>query len=88
MQNYLDGRSVLKMENSAVTPPNAASDFQPLLMGAFKNKSGDANGDPGAMPTEDHLETPKIELVTQDGKIQRIIITCTCCKRIELDCEY
>ena len=88
MQNYLDGRTVLKTGNSAVTAPNAASDFQPYHLDGLKNKSSEANGDPGIQPESGHLETPQIELVTHDGKIQRIIITCTCCKRIELECGY
>jgi hypothetical protein len=31
---------------------------------------------------------PQIELVNRDGSVDRIVITCTCCKRIELQCEY
>lgn len=33
-------------------------------------------------------DAPQVELVTRDGKIERIIVTCTCCERIELECQY
>lgn len=31
---------------------------------------------------------PQIELVNRDGRVERIVITCSCCKRIELQCDY
>lgn len=34
------------------------------------------------------LEAPTVELVTNAGRIEKVIVTCTCCRRIELDCSY
>ncbi len=34
------------------------------------------------------LATPQIELVEQEGKVRRIVVTCTCCEKIEIECEY
>jgi len=31
---------------------------------------------------------PKVELVSENGQIKNIIVTCTCGKRVELKCHY
>ena len=41
----------------------------------------------------DHTHThpgaePSIELVTQDGRIEKIIVTCACGSKTELECTY
>ncbi len=40
------------------------------------------------IPESEALDAPQIELVQDNGVVQRIIVTCTCCKRIEIECEY
>ncbi len=34
------------------------------------------------------LDAPEIELVEEAGQLRRIIVTCTCCEKITIDCEY
>ena len=80
MQNYLDGRTVLKMENTNDNALQGSNDFQPLIFPSKKSESENQ--------AQEMHDTPQIELITEDGKIQRIVITCTCCKRIELECQY
>lgn len=36
----------------------------------------------------DHLAEPTVELVTHNGRIEKVIVTCSCSRRIELDCTY
>ena len=61
--------------------------FQPLFaahaaaLGAPASRLGS-----NAMPAR--LEAPQIELVEEEGKVRRIVVTCTCCEKIELECEY
>jgi len=31
---------------------------------------------------------PKVELITQNGQIEKIIVTCNCGQRVELKCHY
>jgi hypothetical protein len=31
---------------------------------------------------------PQIEVVQEGGRVTKIIVTCKCCERIELDCTY
>ena len=35
-----------------------------------------------------HAGEPTVELVTSNGRIEKVIVTCSCSKRIELDCTY
>ena len=35
-----------------------------------------------------HAHEPQVELVREDGVVQRIVIVCRCGERIELDCAY
>jgi hypothetical protein len=36
----------------------------------------------------EHLSEPTVELITQNGRIEKVIVTCSCSRRIELDCTY
>jgi len=87
MQNYLDGQGVLNVENSAANPLPLSNDFQPLFFSAKKNGSTDGGTFSQGSAGGGH-DSPQIELISLEGKIQRIVITCTCCKRIELECQY
>lgn len=33
-------------------------------------------------------QEPTVELITNEGRIEKVIVTCSCCRRIELDCTY
>ncbi len=33
-------------------------------------------------------EAPEIEVIRENGKIRLIVVTCKCCERIELECDY
>ena len=57
---------------------------------------------PGSEPTIQHShhrvsdlpqetieqQEPTVELVQSNGRIEKVIVTCSCCRRIELDCTY
>ncbi len=48
---------------------------------------------PGADPSgnhgdHSHMSEPTVELITNNGRIEKVIVTCSCSKRIELDCTY
>ena len=84
MQNFLTSRPVLKTERTSA-PLESASEFQPLYTPG-RNESVDKPEAAGIVAGP--LAEPRVEIVNGDGRINRIIVTCTCCKRIELDCEY
>ncbi len=34
------------------------------------------------------LAEPSVEVITHEGRIEKVIVTCSCCRTIELDCTY
>ena len=82
MKSFLEGRQSVKSQNPSIAPQGPG--FQPLV---FKASAGASNG-PHIVCGNGNDSEPKVELIRRDGMIERIIITCGCCKRIELECEY
>jgi hypothetical protein len=52
-----------------------------------KEASAGASG-AGAHGAHDHSEEPTVELITNNGRIEKVVVTCSCSRRIELDCTY
>lgn len=76
------------LNSRALTPAPAreialgAGDFQPLFTaGALGSRVK------GEEKSEGH-ESPEIELVEVEGRVQQIIVTCRCGERTVLDCAY
>jgi hypothetical protein len=40
-----------------------------------------------ALEHADHPD-PTVELITNEGRIEKVVVTCSCGRRIELDCAY
>jgi len=34
------------------------------------------------------LAEPSVEVITHEGRIEKVIVTCSCCRTIELECSY
>ena len=43
---------------------------------------------PGLEGGHEHLTEPTVELITSNGRIEKVVVTCSCSRRIELDCTY
>lgn len=73
---------------NAATP--GASGFQPLFApGALSPATPFARTrEPLESEEAPARETPEIEIIQENGKIRRIVVTCKCCERIELECDY
>ena len=86
MKSILEGRTTLNPANFG-TASMAASGFRSLLSvvrGEEQRPSDPAsviNGSAGDV-------APRVEVLDEDGQAQRIVVTCACCRRIELRCEY
>jgi hypothetical protein len=55
------------------------------------NRQRDAStgaGAPGHHGAHDHSAEPTVELITNNGRIEKVVVTCSCSRRIELDCTY
>ncbi len=38
--------------------------------------------------SQDHTSEPTVEVITHEGRIEKVIVTCSCCRTIELECTY
>jgi hypothetical protein len=45
-------------------------------------------GSPGLEGGHEHMAEPTVELITSNGRIEKVVVTCSCSRRIELDCTY
>jgi hypothetical protein len=90
LQDFLSGRPSISPDSTAPTVPTARENgFQPLFAarGAELASAGSARRIEN-VPEPELIDAPQIELVQENGTVQRIIVTCTCCQRIEIECEY
>lgn len=84
MNSFLDNRNTAPRTGSAVlTAPKPESSFKPL----FVAKGAEQPAQQAASDKEPG-DGSQIELVQTNGRVERIIVTCSCCNRIELECKY
>ena len=77
MKSFLSGRSRAPSESLQAPTGTANPGFvaKAAMTGAHKDHAA-----PGAGPT--------VECVKQGDKVTRLIVTCTCGERIEIECIY
>lgn len=86
LQDFLASRPAISSSTAAEAGPRS-SGFQPLF--AARAAALTATRKPAEMePESERLEAPEIELVHEAGQVRRIIVTCKCCEKITIDCEY
>lgn len=78
MQNFLEGRSVLRARPLAA---NEADGFTPFSRAVLPEA-------PTPGEEEHEHDAPQIDLVEENGRIEKIIVTCSCGRRTELECSY
>ncbi|NBV87552.1 MAG: hypothetical protein EBS01_15080 [Verrucomicrobia bacterium] len=59
----------------------AGSVVDPAHMHTRQLRSKDGGKD--VQPAE-----PSVEVITHEGRIEKVIVTCSCCRTIELECSY
>lgn len=79
MKPFLSGRP------QATTPA-----LQPLSPPIVKDSGLRANvhSHGGSKIAKDHESAPTVECVKQGDKVVRLVVTCCCGERIEIDCLY
>lgn len=83
LQDFLTGRPGLSNDSGSMPAlPRGTSEFQPLTASRLGAVGGRDHAEP------DRLEAPQVEIIEDGGRVRRIVVTCTCCEKIEIECEY
>jgi len=88
MNSFLENRPLAarNRKEGSISAPKSEPGFQSLMpQGAAAPAPASAPKPPPAAETE---AMPQVELIENGGRVERIIVTCTCCNRIELQCQY
>ena len=90
LQDFLTGRpGAATARTPATDAAGPETGFQSLLTARTGDlPSGGTTRRIEARDAAEGLEAPEIEVVQEGGVVRRIIVTCTCCQRIELECAY
>lgn len=84
LQDFLAGRLT---NDSTATPAisRGGGEFQPMSPARFGALAAPAAP---PVPERPRLAEPQVEIIEDGGKVHRIVVTCTCCEKIEIECEY
>jgi hypothetical protein len=89
MESFLQNRPSLAIAGRFTSPSENKGSFQPFLRPSLVQDRSDGQS---AIGEETHgaqrENEPQVEVVNREGCVERIVITCSCCKQIELACEY
>ncbi|MCX6977127.1 MAG: hypothetical protein NTX04_04130 [Verrucomicrobia bacterium] len=64
------------------------SAFQPLFSSTLVTKPFTTRHTQSEPEVKVLADRAQIDLIHEDDKVQKIVITCICCRQIELDCTY
>lgn len=90
MENFLSARpSIAKLG----VPPKTTANLFASLANRTVQRTGAAPAveHPAAqlaVAPPPHAHAAQVELVRENGAVQRIVVVCTCGERLELDCVY
>jgi hypothetical protein len=88
MNSFLENRPLAarNRKEGSISARKSEPGFHSLApQGAAAPAPTSAPKPPPAAETE---AMPQVELIENGGRVERIIVTCTCCNRIELQCQY
>ena len=86
LQDFLSNRPAIQSSTGTETEPRSAG-FQPFFAARAAGLAAPRQ-EVAAEPEPERLDEPEIELVHEAGQVRRIIVTCKCCEKITIDCEY
>ncbi len=79
IQSFLSNRPSVPSNRGGAPESSSLGGFQRLFEG-----TPSAERDGG----KPHLEAPQIEVIEENGRVTSIVVTCRCCERIEIACQY
>ena len=84
LQDFLANRPSIQ-SHATTNAPERGGGFQPLFA---THRAGLGVKDSEPNTESPQLDAPQIELVREAGQVRRIVVTCVCCEKITIDCEY
>jgi hypothetical protein len=89
MNSFLENRPMAARKDGSKVIAKTDSGFRSFIsQDGAAAPSPATNFAPKPPPAAETEPTPQIELIENGGRVERIIVTCTCCNRIELQCQY
>jgi hypothetical protein len=79
-QPFFANRAPATSATGSVSQPGSSGGFQRLFTEIAHAES--------PAPEERRLDAPKVELIEENGRVATIVVTCRCCERIEIACQY
>ena len=87
MEDFLKDREEVNVKNVEEEAESSRSNAP--VMASFTKLTGSKRGNEQVQRiTPDDNKSPKVELISEDGVVTRILISCTCGKCLQLECEY
>ena len=80
LQPFLASRTAATDFSGGASQPAASGTFQRLFAEPARNESRDSS--------QQRLEEAKVDVIEENGRVASIVVTCRCCERIELACQY
>ena len=79
-QSFLSNRASVRSTEGGTSLSGTAGDFQRLFDENAKTET--------VNDAESRLDAPQVDVIEENGRVAKIVITCRCCERIELVCRY
>lgn len=93
MDSLLKDRPTVEAPPATQPPPagNRAEATPFVGLGAFlahRDRAKHSPDQPPGRAAEPRCTKPEVEVIEEEGVIVRLIVTCKCGERIEIDCQY
>jgi len=76
------------LSNRAAAEPGRGGNSQPAGSGGFQRLFGGTPQAEGGDGGRSRLDAPQVDVIEENGRVVSIVVTCRCCERIELNCQY
>ena len=80
IQSFLSNRATATPSRDGIPQPAGNGGFQRLFdeVPRVENEGGGKS----------RLDAPQVEVIEENGRVASIVVTCRCCERIEIACQY
>ena len=76
------------LSNRASAAPRQNDSSQSAGSGGFQRLFDETAQPEGGAEGKTRLDAPQVDVIEENGRVARIVVTCRCCERIEIVCSY